>query len=605
MKITLYQNVSERNQMDKALTKVKDIDGKFKQSTNIMSPVLVLSYATLPDFNYIYIEELARYYFVDSITSINEGLWQINCSEDVLETYKTGIKKLNAYVLRNEHRYNKKLIDKQMVPNCNKEYFLINKVTDLGLFKNSSFVTETTAPGGVQSKPNISSETDAFCYTVSFGNKYPGGVDVEFEEQWSNNKIIGDILMSPIDYVESFNGKYPDSFSGTYTYDSFNRTYAINNNNLQAIGSLFDSKISVPQNESRLYNDIMSMINSLRVYPFSIPRYYELSGVNTASLPRGNYVDNDIDFTKGPYNQNINVVVLGDQMIENKITPEYKYPGREGAKYLSGWLIPPQTVSCTIGQLNLRDIYNTGINDDYDYLSYDPYLKLHLYVPYFGFIDLETNAVMGNLIDLILSVDFSTGGATLFICKNFLDIYSGNKEKIVIDIRSTTLGQDLPIGSSNINELKRQQDLAALNSVVGGVTSAIKIGASFALNPIAGVFALGSGLSQLGSNLVNQERANTAPVSTTIKGNTSGTGLSALVSPKSIYLVAEKIVLETTTDDYESFKGMPLEKDVVLGNLHGYTLVGEVHVQGNEFAKATKQEIEAIEQTLKSGFLLS
>ena len=77
------------------------------------------------------------------------------------------------------------------------------------------------------------------------------------------------------------------------------------------------------------------------------------------------------------------------------------------------------------------------------------------------------------------------------------------------------------------------------------------------------------------------------------------------MSPKSIYLVAEKIVLETTTDDYESFKGMPLEKNVVLNNLHGYTLVGEVHVQGNEFAKATKQEIEAIEQTLKSGFLLS
>jgi hypothetical protein len=605
MKITLYQNISERNQMDKTLTKVKDIDGKFKQSTNIMSPVLVLSYATLPDFNYIYIEELARYYFVDSITSINEGLWQINCSEDVLETYKTGIKKLNAYVLRNENRYNKKLIDKQMVPNCNKEYFLINKVTDLGLFKNSSFVTETTAEGGIQSEPNISSETDAFCYTISFGNKYPGGVDVEFNEQWSDNKIIGDKLMEPIDYVESFNGKYPDSFSGMYTYDSFNRTYAINNNNLQAIGSLFDSKISVPQNESRLYNDIMSMVNSLRVYPFSIPRYYELSGVNTASLPRGNYVDNDNDVTKGPYNQNINVVVLGDQMIENKITPEYQYPGREGAKYLSGWLIPPQTVSCTIGQLNLRDIYDTGINDDYDYLSYDPYLKLHLYVPYFGFIDLETNAVMGNIIDLILSVDFSTGGATLFICKKFLDIYSGNNEKIVIDIRSTTLGQDLPIGSSNINELKRQQDFAALNTVVGGVTSAIKVGASFAVNPLAGVFALGSGLAQLGSNVVNQERANTAPVSTTIKGNTSGTGLSALVSPKSIYLVAEKIVLETTTDDYESFKGMPLEKSVVLSNLHGYTLVGEVHVRGNEFAKATKQEIEAIEQTLKSGFILS
>ena len=142
MKITLYQNVSERNQMDKALTKVKDIDGKFKQSTNIMSPVLVLSYATLPDFNYIYIEELARYYFVDSITSINEGLWQINCSEDVLETYGMGILNLTAYITRNENEYNDYIIDKYLIKTAKKLYDIItpleNETDGRNLFLNNN-----------------------------------------------------------------------------------------------------------------------------------------------------------------------------------------------------------------------------------------------------------------------------------------------------------------------------------------------------------------------------------------------------------------------------------------------------------------------------------
>lgn len=49
-------------------------------------------------YNYCYISEFGRYYFINNITSVRNGLWKIDCSVDVLMSYKTSILNLNVIV---------------------------------------------------------------------------------------------------------------------------------------------------------------------------------------------------------------------------------------------------------------------------------------------------------------------------------------------------------------------------------------------------------------------------------------------------------------------------------------------------------------------------
>ena len=50
-----------------------------------------------------------------------------------------------------------------------------------------------------------------------------------------------------------------------------------------------------------------------------------------------------------------------------------------------------------------------------NFLDYEPYTKVEMYIPYFGFVSIPTNEVMGNQIYIYLSVDFDTGIGTVYI----------------------------------------------------------------------------------------------------------------------------------------------------------------------------------------------
>lgn len=609
MKITLFQNVSERNQMDKALTKVKDIDGKFKQSTNIMSPVLVLSYATLPDFNYIYIEELARYYFVDSITSINEGLWQINCSEDVLETYRNGILDLTAYVTRNENEYNDYIIDKYLIKTAKKLYDIItpleNESDGRNLFLNNNTFNIDVSHDGAPAE--LSSETNSFCYTISTSNTTGGAI--LFDPKTG--------LPTSLDYMRANidNNQY-SKYSVTqwgkqFYHDSFNKVWALNNNNLQAIGSLLKAQVADIES-GRMYENLGQMINGLKVYPFSIPEYFYQCGISPDKLPQGNYADY-MDNKQG-YNINIQPITIGNTAIENIVTSEKNTIGQSanlyGAPQLTGWLLPHQIMSCKLATFGFDQdslLYN-------NYLDYEPYTQLQLYVPFFGYITIPTNIVIGNKIYLYLSVDFITGLGTLYIT---VDI---NGEETLINTQNSKIAYDLAYGSTNINELERLTELTKsrdgnriISNILGntlGVLSSIPIGT---INPIAGVTmglsalantARGS-ISDITTYFNDVDATATTPLNgNTVSGGGSQNGASNLISPRGIFIIRERVEQYRPATNYKHYLGRPLEVQRRLSRLHGFTKVGSVHIEGRDFAKATEQEKQIIEQTLKNGFIL-
>ena len=102
MNVILYNNKSDKRQLVKNITEIKTISATAKGEINIISPTLILEYFST-DFNYCYISDFNRYYFVKSITLLTGQRIQIDLSVDVLMTYKEEIKNLTVNVLRYEN----------------------------------------------------------------------------------------------------------------------------------------------------------------------------------------------------------------------------------------------------------------------------------------------------------------------------------------------------------------------------------------------------------------------------------------------------------------------------------------------------------------------
>jgi len=106
--ITMYHNHSEKNKVDKICTQVGQIlTGSFKNDCDLVNPIIQLNVdISIKGVNYIYIEELERFYFVNKIVYIRTGLAEIYCHCDVLSSHKAQIRKNIAIIERQENNFN-------------------------------------------------------------------------------------------------------------------------------------------------------------------------------------------------------------------------------------------------------------------------------------------------------------------------------------------------------------------------------------------------------------------------------------------------------------------------------------------------------------------
>lgn len=79
---------------------------ELKAPTDIINPTIRLNYSGSPHgFNYLYIPDFAKYYYVDSWRWM-DGLWECDCTEDFLATWKSEIGDSTQYILRSSYTYN-------------------------------------------------------------------------------------------------------------------------------------------------------------------------------------------------------------------------------------------------------------------------------------------------------------------------------------------------------------------------------------------------------------------------------------------------------------------------------------------------------------------
>lgn len=115
MTIIFYANNSERIRLTKNLTEIARMEGSLREPTSLVDPVITIQYNSVVGYNYCYIPEFERYYFISDIVSIRTGLVELHCHVDVLSTYKEAIRTLNAVVSRNEIDYDGTIIDERAI----------------------------------------------------------------------------------------------------------------------------------------------------------------------------------------------------------------------------------------------------------------------------------------------------------------------------------------------------------------------------------------------------------------------------------------------------------------------------------------------------------
>ena len=111
MTITFYNSENEKNVVVKQLSNGTSMTGTLRMPTSVLNPVIMIDNATFPTWNYAYIDEFNRYYFVTNVVSINEKIWQIEMKVDVLMSWNTNILTQTAFISRNEFIINNQIAD--------------------------------------------------------------------------------------------------------------------------------------------------------------------------------------------------------------------------------------------------------------------------------------------------------------------------------------------------------------------------------------------------------------------------------------------------------------------------------------------------------------
>lgn len=91
MTIKFYKNHSDNFEVPKTLTDEHSLPGTLRDETEVMQPSILMEFDPRP-YNYCYIEDFGRYYYITGIESVRNGLWRVSCNRDPLQSFWEDIK---------------------------------------------------------------------------------------------------------------------------------------------------------------------------------------------------------------------------------------------------------------------------------------------------------------------------------------------------------------------------------------------------------------------------------------------------------------------------------------------------------------------------------
>lgn len=147
--IDLYKFNGDSRKVDKSLTLVHQFhSAEIVNDLDLIDPTIILDLNGYIDlgFNYLFITELGRYYFVKKITLLDNGFVQISCHVDVLKTYSADILRSEQYVVRQQHKCGYQLPDNLYNIKSNRNLTIKNFGDEI-IVPNSFFILTTYGKG--------------------------------------------------------------------------------------------------------------------------------------------------------------------------------------------------------------------------------------------------------------------------------------------------------------------------------------------------------------------------------------------------------------------------------------------------------------------------
>lgn len=115
-----YTLDSPKDHVTKSITPVRAFAGNFNRPISLKNVTIDLEFDSIPDFNYVYINTLNRYYYVASVSQTKD-IMTLELVEDVLMSFDALIRLQTAYVERNENTYSNYLVDDLITYDYEKE----------------------------------------------------------------------------------------------------------------------------------------------------------------------------------------------------------------------------------------------------------------------------------------------------------------------------------------------------------------------------------------------------------------------------------------------------------------------------------------------------
>lgn len=153
MVVYLYKNKSAPNVVNKSITNRHETSATFNRHENydILNPILVLKesgVSFIVKYNYVYIPDNKRYYYIDSVTS-EGGLFILHCRCDVLMSHKTDILNSKQYIIRQQSNNNSPYLEDSMLPITSQHNYISKQFGDPVIIKSCNrVILATTGLGG-------------------------------------------------------------------------------------------------------------------------------------------------------------------------------------------------------------------------------------------------------------------------------------------------------------------------------------------------------------------------------------------------------------------------------------------------------------------------
>lgn len=132
MIVYLYNTEDDNNVLEKNLTDEKVYNNiRLKTPVDIIRPSLIIESDEFLLYNYAYIPEFKRYYFIENITNQSNKRYLLDLKVDVLMSFKDDI--LNAKGLILEDKNGNKFIDRNKETELRKEFYIFESDREIEL----------------------------------------------------------------------------------------------------------------------------------------------------------------------------------------------------------------------------------------------------------------------------------------------------------------------------------------------------------------------------------------------------------------------------------------------------------------------------------------